>query len=90
VTIVAAGLQGETAAAEDEICGDVLTQLLLEGSADVAAAASLVSGLERADELRAAEFAHPDDVALCTHSDRFGFAMEARAISGQLTLSRIG
>jgi 2-phosphosulfolactate phosphatase len=89
VTIVAAGVAGRDLAAEDEICADILTELLLSGRADVAAAAERVADHPRADALRNAWFTHPDDIALCTVGDRFDFAMEATEASGRLTVGQV-
>lgn len=88
VTIVAAGFQGEAPATEDEICGDLIEQLLSGGDADVPAATARVASLDRADQLRQAEFTHKDDVALCIDTDRFDFAMLARDVAGRLTLAQ--
>ncbi len=79
VTIVASGLSGTSKADEDEICADVIAGLLLGGNVDLAAAADAVAGLERAQTLAAASFAHPEDVRLCCDADRFDFAMDATA-----------
>lgn len=89
VTIVTAGIAGVNPAAEDEICGDLITELLLSHRADVAAAAELVADHPRAAALRSAWFAHPDDVSLCTVGDRFNFAMQATEVSGRLTVNRV-
>jgi 2-phosphosulfolactate phosphatase len=87
VTIVASGVSGVEVAAEDEICADLLEALLVNGDADPAAAAAAVANHERAQYLKSASFAHPDDVPLCTAVDRFGFAMEARTMSGHVIIS---
>jgi 2-phosphosulfolactate phosphatase len=89
VTVVASGIGGIEPAAEDDICADVITELLLSGHADVAAASERVADHDRAAALRAAWFAHPDDIALCTVGDRFDFAMEARQEQGGLTVTRV-
>jgi 2-phosphosulfolactate phosphatase len=89
VTIIASGIAGIGVAAEDEICGDVITELLLAGQADVAAASERVANHERAATLRKAWFTHPDDVLLCTVGDRFDFAMQARRVSDRLIVNRV-
>jgi 2-phosphosulfolactate phosphatase len=89
VTIVASGIGGNEAAAEDDICGDLIAELLLTGNADVATYAARVAGLDRAQTLQRASFTHPDDIALCTDSDRFDFAMPATAVSGRMVVSRV-
>jgi 2-phosphosulfolactate phosphatase len=89
VTVVASGIGGIEPAAEDDICGDLITELLLSGHADVAAAAERAAAHERAAVLRAAWFAHPDDIDLCTVGDRFDFAMEARQAHRGLTVTRV-
>jgi 2-phosphosulfolactate phosphatase len=77
VTIVASGIGGVHVAAEDSICSQLITELLLGGKADPAAAGEAVATSERATSLRQASFVHPDDVRLCCNVDRFRFAMQA-------------
>ena len=86
VTIVASGIGGNAVAAEDVICSDLLTELLLTGTADGAAAGEAVATHDRARSLRAATFAHPDDVRLCCSVDRFSFAMQAINDGGAVTV----
>jgi 2-phosphosulfolactate phosphatase len=87
VTIVASGIGGMEVAAEDEICANLISDLLLTNSADRAAAGEAVATHERAKSLRTASFAHPDDVRLCSTVDRFSFAMEAREEAGVVVVS---
>jgi len=77
LTIVSSGLSGTGVAEEDDICGDAITLLLCGDPPDMVEVGNSVANLARARTLLAAGFAHPDDVALCTAADRFGFAMEA-------------
>lgn len=84
VTIVAAGLGGIEPADEDLLCAELMALLFDGGTADPAAVGEKVGKLDRATVLREAEFTHPDDVALCTAVDRFGFAMRAEIKNGLL------
>jgi 2-phosphosulfolactate phosphatase len=87
VTIIPSGIGGAEPADEDEICADVLTDLLSGVACDVPAAAARVAALERAEGLRLAPFTHPDDIALCTQADRFDFAMKVSETSDGMTLA---
>lgn len=80
VTIVSAGLHGVRPSFEDDRTGDLIAHLLAaDGDVDALAeqVASEIAGSERADALRTSPWAHPDDVAVATAVDRYGFAMEA-------------
>jgi 2-phosphosulfolactate phosphatase len=86
VTIVASGITGIARAEEDVICSDLITELLLTGTADCAAAGESVATHERARFLQASSFAHPDDVRLCSDVDRFAFAMQVEVERGMVTV----
>jgi len=80
LTIVASGRGGIEPADEDEATADLITDLV-RGTATVEAEGAAISERIRvgtgAARLLAADWAHPDDVALCLDLDRFPFAMRA-------------
>jgi 2-phosphosulfolactate phosphatase len=86
VTIVASGLAGTSPALEDQIAAEAIAAALDGDRALLAGAGSRVAATERARELEAAGFIHPDDIGLCSAVDRFDFAMEARDEAGLLVL----
>ena len=86
VTIVTAGLGGVEPAEEDDATADHIAALL---SAEPAPpnTGRRISGCERADVLRHAEWAHPGDVAIAADVDLYDFAMQAYRIeSGRVRL----
>ncbi len=89
VTIVASGLTGVDPAIEDELCADAIVGLLEGDNSRLATAGVEAAGCARAATLREADFAHPDDVALCTEVDRFSFAMQAAEIDGLVRVHRV-
>lgn len=86
VTIVASGLSGLAPAEEDEIGAEVIAAVLAGDRTPLAAAGQRVKTIERARELEAAGFIHPNDIVLCAAVDRFDFAMQARNEAGLLVL----
>lgn len=86
VTVVVSGLSGSAPAEEDQIAAEALAAALTGDRAPLAAAGPRVAATDRAHELEAAGFIHPDDIRLCSEVDRFDFAMEARAEAGLLVL----
>ena len=89
VTIVASGLSGVVEAVEDTVCANLIGDLLLGSKVDPAASAEVAAATDRAQLLRSAAFAHPDDVRLCSAIDRFSFAMLATATEGVVTVHRV-
>lgn len=89
VTIVAAGLSGVVEAAEDTACANLIGDLLLGSKADLAASADAAMASDRAQLLRSAVFAHPEDVRLCSAVDRFDFAMLATASGATVSVHRV-
>ncbi len=87
VTIIASGIGGLEAAAEDEICVDLIASQLMGATADPAAAGDAVASHERAHHLRRATFTHPEDVRLCAMVDRFSFAMQASPQDGVVVVT---
>jgi len=79
VTIIGSGRSGNQPAAEDTIAGDGIAGCLTGDATPLVAAAATVAALPRAEQLRRAPWAHPDDVTLCTATDRFDFAMQVHA-----------
>lgn len=86
VTIVVSGLSGSAPVEEDQIAAEALAAALTGDRAPLLSAGRRVAATERARELEAASFIHPDDIRLCSEVDRFDFAMEARDEAGLLVL----
>lgn len=76
VTIVSAGLHGSEPAQEDDLTGDFIVDTL-NGTADPLRTAAGVASSPRAEVLRHAPWAHPDDVDVACNVDRYDFAMLA-------------
>jgi len=87
VTIVSSGLSGHDVAEEDDICGDAIAAILHGNPPEMSAIGKRVANLDRARTLRSSDFAHPDDVQLCTDVDRFGFAMRAASVGRVVVVS---
>ncbi len=88
VTIVASGRAGVEPAEEDEATADYL-EAALTGTLDVAAVRRRAAGSPSAERLRAAPWAHRDDLELCLAIDRFDFALQAAPEDGLLVVRRI-
>lgn len=89
VTLVASGLSGTEPSQEDDLCVDLLAQLLRGDRSSLALTGATVAATDRARYLSGASFAHPDDVRLCCDTDRFSFAMKAQASNGLVFVSAI-
>jgi len=82
VTIVACGRNGTSPVIEDDVTSHLIADLIRgEGDIDrvalTIAAGDRVARSDSARRLSGADWAHPNDVALCTDVDRFDFAMVA-------------
>lgn len=92
LTIVASGRGGIEPADEDEATADLIAGLIRR-TATVEAEGTAISERIRvgtgAARLLAADWAHPDDVALCLDLDRFPFAMRAVRNRDTVLLERI-
>lgn len=75
VTVVPSGRYGTDHAPEDDAVADYFAAELA-GTLDAGAIAAAVAATDRAHELAAAPWVHPDDLELCLDVDRFDFAME--------------
>lgn len=82
VTIVASGESGVGPSLEDQVCAELISDLLDGDQSQIESRALVVASCDRAQTLNAAAFAHPNDVALCATVDRFDFAMRAEHIDG--------
>lgn len=74
VTVVPSGRYGTEQAPEDDAVADYF-DAALAGSLDRNAIAAAVAATDRAHELAAASWVHPDDLELCLDVDRFDFTM---------------
>lgn len=81
VTIVAAGLSGETPADEDEETADLIADRLTHRPNDPDRLTRIRSG-EGAERLRSTPWIDSHDLDLCLHVDLFGFAMRAKMEHG--------
>lgn len=81
VTIISAGLHGTDKAVEDDLTGDLIAGLLTGSGPGPAAIAHAVARSERAEALRSAPWAGPEDVAVATDVDSLGFAMRVSVTS---------
>ena len=88
VTIVSSGESGIRPAEEDDICAALLGELLNGEDGGLVAAGRRTASCDRAVYLSQADFAHSDDVALCTHVDRFDFAMRAQNRDNLIVVER--
>jgi 2-phosphosulfolactate phosphatase len=92
ITIVASGRAGIDRADEDEATADLIADLV-RGATTVEAAgvaiAQRIRGGAGAARLRTADWAHPDDLALCLDLDRFPFAMRAVRDRDTVLLERV-
>jgi len=75
VTIVAAGLHGETPTDEDEATAALLAAQLRGRPARPAEVVADIRGGQGAKRLRAAQWSRDEDLDLCLAIDRFDFAM---------------
>jgi 2-phosphosulfolactate phosphatase len=82
VTIVASGESGIGPSLEDDVCAELIADLLQGDRSRIEASALAVATCDRAQTLNAATFAHPNDVGLCAAVDKFDFAMRAEYIDG--------
>ncbi len=82
VTIVASGDSGVRRAKEDDLAADLIEALLHGHRTGLATCGDQVAATDRAGFLNSSSFAHADDVALCSQTDRFSFAMRAETIDG--------
>lgn len=89
ITLVASGLSGTEPSQEDDLCVDLLAQLLQGDRSNLATVGAAVAATDRARYLRGSSFAHPDDVRLCCDTDRFSFAMKAQQFNGLVRVSAI-
>lgn len=89
ITLVGSGLSGTEPSQEDDLCVDLLAQLLRGDQSSLAMIGATVAATNRARYLRNSSFAHPDDVHLCCDTDRFTFAMKARHLNGLVRVSAI-
>ena len=89
VTLVSSGLSGTLPAEEDDLCADVIARLLRGDKTGLERVGPTTATTERAQYLREATFAHPDDVRLCCDTDRFDFAMRAEEIEDLVRVSAI-
>ena len=92
ITIVASGRGGIEPADEDKATADLIAGLI-RGGVTVATEGAATSERIRvgagAARLLAADWAHPDDVALCLELDRFPFAMRAVRDRDAVLLERV-
>jgi 2-phosphosulfolactate phosphatase len=91
-TIVASGWGGIEPADEDEATADLIAVSIGGSRAGPARRAELVEQIQAgpgARRLRAAEWAHPDDLGLCLDIDAFSFAMRAIQRRGTVELERV-
>jgi len=82
VTIVASGESGVRRAEEDDLAADLIEALLHGDRTGLVTCGDRVAATDRAGFLNSSSFAHADDVALCSQTDRFSFAMRAETIDG--------
>jgi 2-phosphosulfolactate phosphatase len=82
VTLVSSGESGTGPSEEDDICADLLADLFIGDPRNLATSGTRTATCRHAAYLRQADFAHPNDVTLCTDIDRFDFAMRARLEDG--------
>ena len=85
VTIVASGLEGASAADEDEETADLISDRIL-GMPDDPDRLDRIRGGEGAERLRTTAWIDPEDLARCLEVDRFAFALHARLTRGTATL----
>jgi 2-phosphosulfolactate phosphatase len=91
-TIVASGWGGTKPADEDESTADLIAASIRDPGAAPAQRTALVEQIRAgpgARRLRAAEWAHGDDLALCLDIDAFPFAMRAVQRRGAVELERV-
>ncbi len=92
ITIIASGRGGIEPADEDEATADLIAGLI-RGAVTVATEGAAASERIRvgagAARLLAADWAHPDDLALCLDLDRFPFAMRAVRDRDTVLLERV-
>ena len=92
ITIVASGRGGTEPADEDEATADLIADLAAGADATDARRTDVVDRIRTgpgARQLEAAEWAHPDDIALCLRVDAFPFAMGASRSGGAVELIRV-
>jgi 2-phosphosulfolactate phosphatase len=90
VTIISAGLHGTGRAIEDDLTADLIADVMA-GIGDPARIGEAAAATERAELLRTAPWAHPEDVAIAVHVDRYDFAMQARLdMRGRVSLVPTG
>ena len=91
-TIVASGRGGIEPSDEDEATADLIADLV-RGTATVGTDGDAIAERIRvgagASRLLAADWAHPDDLALCLDLDRFPFAMRAVRDRDTVLLERV-
>lgn len=76
VSIVACGRDGTMPVIEDDATGRLIEDLI-HGMGNQQEVAEIIAASDSAQRLRDADWAHPDDVALCTRVDHFTFTMVA-------------
>jgi 2-phosphosulfolactate phosphatase len=92
ITIVASGRAGIDRADEDEATADLIAHLLRGATtveAEGVAIAQRIRGGAGAARLLTADWAHPDDLALCLDVDRFPFAIRAVRDRDTVLLERV-
>jgi 2-phosphosulfolactate phosphatase len=91
-TIVASGWGGTKPADEDEATADLIAASIRDPGAAPAQRTALAKQIRAgpgARRLRAAEWAHRDDLTLCLDIDAFPFAMRAVQRRGEVELERV-